>query len=160
MNPKPIWGGLVLTTAALFAIAFAAQGAVVLAVVAGGLGMLWLAANANELGTLFFVGFTLLAMIAALDGTWLPLTLLGMCANLAAWDLARFRVRLAGQKEQALLKARHLRLLAVVTGAGFLTALVPVLVHVTIPFVMLSGIVLLTLLMLYLSTQSLWGDLK
>ena len=164
MNPKHVFGGLVIVVAVIFATIFAVQGDYLLAALGFALGMMWLAADAkieSDLGTLFFVGFVVLAVIASLNDALLPLILLGMCANLAAWDIARFRARLAGQKAQenhALLKARHVRLLAVVIGAGFLMALLPLFFRLSIPFVMVGAVALITLLMLYQSTRSLHGQ--
>jgi hypothetical protein len=164
VNLKHIFEGLVIVVAVIFATIFTVQGAYLLAALAFGLGMMWLAADArieSSLETLFFVGFVVLAVIASLDDTLLPLTLLGMCANLAAWDIARFRARLAGQKAQknhARLEARHVRLLAVVIGAGFLMALLPLFFRLSIPFVVVGAVALITLLMLYQSTRSLHGQ--
>jgi hypothetical protein len=164
MNPKHIIWGLVIVVAVLFSIIYAALGNNMLAVLAFGLGGMWLAVDAKVdgyEGTFFFLAFVALAVIASLNEALRPLPLLGLSVDLAAWDVSRFSARLAGEKDQtarAILEARHLTLLIVVIGSGFLIALLPFLFQLAIPFVIMSGLALFALLALQQSMRSLSQD--
>ncbi len=164
MNSKHVFWGLVIVDAILFAIIYAVSGNYPLAALAFGLGVIWLAADTKSkkrLGTPCFLAYVVLAVIANLNNILIPLTLLGMSVNLAAWDMSRFRSRLVDQNGQVphpLLEARHLHLLAAVICFGFLIALVPLYFRLTIPFVLVGGVTLLTLLTLQQSMRSLWMD--
>lgn len=166
MSVKRAFWGAVIGAASLFAITYATSGNYPLAALAWGVGMMWLVADAKiecHLGTLFFLVYVTLAVIAGLSDALVPLTLLGMSANLAAWDLSRFRARLAGQNKQDThtdLETRHLRLLAVTMSAGFLIALVPLFFRLAIPFAIVFGVALLTFLALQQSMRSLWLDYR
>lgn len=160
---RVFWGSTVLT-AGLFTALFAASGVTVLAAVAVALGVLWLVADAkidSGFGTVFFLAFVVLAVMASANDASLPLTLLGLSANLAAWDVSRLRTRLALEPDperRAPVEARHVRVLAVTLAAGFLAALLPVVVRLTLPFVIMSGVTLLALLALYFAMRSLRAD--
>ena len=161
MNPKYILWGLVIIVAVLFSIIYAALGNYLLAILPLGLGGLWLYADVSVdgyEGTLFFVAFVALAVVASLPDVLGPLPLLGLSINLAAWDLARFLARLSRQKDPAVradLQARHLTLLVMVIGAGFMIGVLPFLLQVAIPFVIVFGFALLALLALQQSMRSL-----
>lgn len=158
---KYVFWGLVIVVAALFLASFVSMGNYLLAALSFGLGVMWLAADAkieSYMGTLFFLAFVMLAVIASLNEALTPLALLGMCANLAAWDISRFRARLAGETNhdtRAILASRHLRLLAVIICVGFLIALLPLAFRLPLPFVIVVGVVLLALLALQQSIRSL-----
>jgi hypothetical protein len=161
MIPEHVFRGSVIIAAALFAAVFAASGEVVLAIAPLALGAVWLAVDAKapgHLGTMFFVAFLVLAAIADLDNAPLPLPLVGLSADLAAWDLSRFRARLASETApgvRAVVENRHLRILAATLSVGFLIALLPEFIHLTIPFVLVCIVTLLALLMLHQSMRSL-----
>lgn len=161
MSHRYIFWGMVITAAAATGAAFAALGNYALAALAVGLGALWLVADAkitSRLATLFFLAFVGLAVVVSLNKPSLPLAVLGVSANLAAWDMSRFLTRLTGENvkaTRAILEARHLRALTTTVGAGFAIALLPTAFRLSIPFAIVCGLVLLTLLMLRLSTRSL-----
>ncbi len=164
MNSKHIVRGLVIAVTILFSMIYAALGNYVLTLVAFGLGGLWLTLDARiegSEGTLFFLAFVALAMIATFYGTLGPLPVFGLSINLAAWDMSRFVARLTDEKDPALravLETRHQVILMVVISLGFLIALLPFLFQLAIPFVIVCGMVLLTLLMLQQSMRRLSPD--
>ncbi|MBN1563812.1 MAG: hypothetical protein JXA10_08230 [Anaerolineae bacterium] len=164
MNLKRLFGGLVITVAVLFAGIYAALDSYLLAIVSLGVGGLWLTLDAkiaNYEGTLFFLAFVALAVIASLDDTLKPWPLLGLSINLAAWDIARFTARLANAEQpatRAVLTTRHLILLAGIIILGFVFAVLPALVRLAIPFVIVGGVALLALLTLQQSMRSLSRD--
>jgi hypothetical protein len=164
VNPKYVFWGLVIAAAVLFTVIHAVLGNVLLAALSFVLGVLWLVADAkieDYLGTLFFLMFIGVAVITSLFDSVIPLAVLGMSANLAAWDLSRFRARLAGANVLeigARLEARHLRLLAVIIVVGIVIALLPLVIRLPLPFVIVFLVALLTLLMLYQSMRFLSTD--
>lgn len=160
---KLVFWGLVALTAAFFSTVYVVSGEYILAIAAAGLGAMWFTADVKfaSQGTLFFLAFVALAVIASLSDVPVPLILLALSADLAAWDVARFRARLTGQVEPdilAIMEERHLRVLAVTICAGFLVALLPVFVHLSLPFVIVCLLLLLALLALRQSMRSLRAD--
>lgn len=160
---KLVFWGLVALTAAFFSTVYAVSGEYMLAILAAGLGVMWLAADMRiaSQGTFFFLAFVALAVIASLSDIPVPIILLALSADLAAWDVARFRARLTGQVEPDILtimEERHLRVLAVTICAGFLVALLPVFVHLSLPFVTVCLLLLLALLALRQSMRSLRAE--
>ena len=153
--------GVVLATAAIFSVASVSTGDLLAAGVSAALGVIWLL---QELGgespfsSLYFVAYVGLAAFASLNHASLPLLLLGLCADLAAWDLSRFRQRLkdeADSDEKTFLETNHLQKLAAVSAVGFVIALVPLLVQISLNFVILLVIMLLLLILLRQSILSL-----
>lgn len=162
---KLVFWGLVALTAAFFSTVYAVSGEYMLAILAAVLGVMWLAADVKiaSQGTLFFLTFVMLAVVASLNDIPVPLILLALSADLAAWDVARFRARLTGQVEPdilAIMEGRHLRILMITICAGFLVALLPTFVHLSLPFVIVCLLLLLTLLALRQSIRSLRANGK
>ncbi len=152
MITKRVLWGLIGVTAATLAFNDIALQQYPLAVFTGGLGLLWLVLEIrgeNPVVAVFFLVFSVLAMASASQGsTPVPLALLGLSMNLAAWDLSRFRARIAGEtasETRTALEISHLRNLGVTVGAGFFIALLPLYIQVAIPFVLFCGVVLLAM---------------
>ncbi len=145
---------LIVITAAVFSFIYAAAQMYALAAVAAGLGAAWLfleIKRTHPLATAFFLVFAGLAVLGSLKQASPVIVLLGLTTDLAAWDLSRLRVRLAGKSESealALLETKHLQKLAVTACAGFLIALLPLIIQLSINFVVLLVIVLLTVIVL------------
>ncbi len=160
MSQRILWG-LIVVTAAVLALIYAALEAYGLAALAVGLGAAWLVLDvrmAFRFDSAFFLAFVALAILGSLLGASAPLVLLGVSTDLAAWDIARFRARIAGEAEgeaAALLETKHLRKLAVTAGVGFVIALLPVLIQISINFVALLLIILLIMILLRRSMLSL-----
>ena len=76
------------------------------------------------------------------------LMLFGASTTLAAWDLSRFRARVAEAGPGTIpgaLETQHLRKLAVTAVSGFGIALLPLAVTVSLNFLVLIVLVLLTM---------------
>jgi len=163
MTTRQILPGLIVVTAGVFALIFSAaqEYSALLCIVA--LGAIWIALELSEyrlFSAVFFTAFAAFAVVAALEHASIPLILLGLCADLAAWDLSRFRDRLRDEEDEtvrAALERAHLRMLAVPIVAGFLIALVPLFVTLSISFIALAVIVLIALLVLRQSLVTLRG---
>ncbi len=154
---------LIIVTTGLFSAIYAAAFeymAVILIVV---LGIGWFMLEYTERwgsSTFFFLAFVGLAVVGSLQQMPIVLVLVGFCADLAAWDLSRFRQRIANRVEdnvQPVLVAGHLRTLLTALGTGFALALLPTLINISISFGVLFFIILLMLLTLRLSMGYLHG---
>ena len=145
---------LIVITAVVFALIYAAVQMYALVAVAVGLGAAWLfleIKRTHPLATAFFLAFAGLAVLGSLKHASPVIVLLGLTTDLAAWDLSRLRARIAGKAEidaLALLETKHLRKLAITASAGFLIALLPLIIQLSINFVVLLLIVLLTVIAL------------
>jgi hypothetical protein len=153
ITKKVLWG-LIVVTAAAFSVIYVMSQQRLLVFFAVGLGLIWLALEArkeNPLGPVFFLAFLALAVAGSLSNAPLLITLLGLSTNLAAWDLSRFRARIADETESditAELQRKHLHKLAVTASAGFFIALLPVYIHFSIGFVILCLVMVLAMIAL------------
>lgn len=164
MTTKRVLVGLIIVTAAVFTFIHTALQTYGLAVLAVGLGLAWLMVEiryARTFATGFFLAFLALAVVGSLNHAFIPAVLLGLSADLAAWDISRFRARIVGGTETeavALLESRHLRKLAVTAGAGFFIALLPVFIQISISFVVLLLVILIMMIALRQSMLYLRHD--
>ncbi|MBZ0298363.1 MAG: hypothetical protein K8J31_01425 [Anaerolineae bacterium] len=151
MTIKSILPGLIGTAALIYTLTFAAAQEYLIALLAFALGFIWLLLEIKRLkppATLFFLFFVGLAIIGCVQDGPVLLMLLGLSSTLAAWDLSRFQSRatLDGEIEMtAGFEERHLRRLAIVAGAGFLLALLPLLATLPMNFVVLAVVLLVTM---------------
>ncbi len=161
MNTKSILWGLIFATMAIFSVLYFAMQEYGLAMGAIATGVIWLALEMNGqsgFGWLFFVAFLALAILGSLKDITALVILLGFCTNLAAWDLSRFRARLAhaaNPVDLPVLETRHVQKLAVTACIGYFVAVLPVLVPLSINFVILCLILLVTVVMLRQAVFSL-----
>ncbi len=94
--------GLIVITAAVFSFSYAAAQVYGFVAVAVGLGAAWLTLEVkreHRFATAFFLAFVALAVLASLKQASPLIVLLGLTTDLAAWDLSRFRRRIAGEAE-------------------------------------------------------------
>ena len=166
MITKRVLWGLIVVTTAVFSLVYAVLQQPLLAAFAVGLGLLWLGLEVkgeNPLASVFFVSFLALAIVGSLISAPILIILLGLSTDLAAWDLSRFRTRIASEIERgttATLEAKHLRMLAVTASAGFFVALPPVFIHLAIGFVIFGFIMVLTMIALRRSMLYFRSDHK
>lgn len=158
---KRILSGLIVLTMMVFALAYLATQQFPAAVPALAAGLIWLWQENSQQSVpaapffLFFLGLSVVGILSQLP---VSVMLLGLCASLAAWDISRFRARVAvtGQPEiDPVLEQRHLRRLFTVIGAGLLITLLPVFVQLSISFVAFAVLTLLLLLVLRASVRAL-----
>ena len=148
-------------TAAIFAIVNIAAQNSSIAALSAVVGGLWLLQEYNQqvtLNSLYFLIFIGLAAFGGFASAPLPLLLIGLCADLVAWDLSRFRVRIRDEEaggEKTRLEMAHLQKLAVVIGGGFVIALLPALLTISVNFVVVLVIMLVALLVLRRALLSL-----
>lgn len=143
ITKRVLWVLIIVTTAAFLFVYLASQ-QVLIAVFALGLGLSWLGIEIkgdNPITSLFFLAFLALALVGSLSNALI--TLLGLSAALAAWDLSRFRTRIADEVETDLLENRHLQKLAITVSAGYVIALLPVFIHLSLNFLLFSLVTLL-----------------
>jgi hypothetical protein len=156
--------GLIIVTSSVFSFVYAASQAYLFAAFAFGLGVFWLvmeAKNEPAFSTIFFLAFVALAILRSVDQAPVIMLLLGFTANLAAWDWSRFRARIADETRLevvALLETRHLQKLAVTAFAGFVIALLPVFIQISINFVVVLLLILLTMIALRRSMLLIRGE--
>jgi hypothetical protein len=156
--------GVVLATAVIFACVSVLSQDILAASVSAVIGLIWLIQEVHgktTISTAYFVAFVGFAALGGLNHAPLPLILLGLCTDLAAWDLSRFQQRIRDEEtsdEKTFLEHKHLQKLAAVTSVGFLIALVPMLIQISVNFVILLLIMLLALIALRQSILSLRGD--
>ncbi len=151
---------LIVLMIILFPAAYVVSQDYLAAILALGLGTLWLVLEINgqpNSSSLFFVCFLGFAMWGSLRGLPIPVLLVGLSLDLAAWDLSRFRARTADDDPDTDLEAAHLQKLAVTIGAGFSLALLSTLIRLSISlnFVIFCVIVLLTVIVLRKAALSL-----
>ncbi|MEO8392662.1 MAG: hypothetical protein ABI700_06685, partial [Chloroflexota bacterium] len=155
----------IILSSAIFTLVGAAQNATV-ALVAATLGVVWLfqeMTGRETLNSLYFLVFAGLAGLGALGNASLPFLLLGLAAALVAWDLSRFRRRIREEEageEKTRIERAHLQKLGIAVAGGFVIALLPVLVTISLNFVVLLVLMLIVLLALRQSMLSLRGDRK
>lgn len=160
-----VLSGLIIVSTLTLTYLFGVSNAYVLAGFTFMLGLLWWVmarTDRSSFGTAFFCGFVVLTVLCALLETSKVLVLLGFSTALTAWDLARFRDRIkrADQNNtRAVLEIAHLQKLFIAVGSGFLIALVPVFLQLSVSFVGVSLLLLITLVilrqsLLYLRTNN------
>jgi len=152
--------GLVVVTAALFAWMGLAAHVYVITVYALVFGLIWFILVSRKiwsLSTVIFLLFLGLAIWGCLDNLPVPAMLLGMSTDLAAWDLSRFRARITAEETGEVvtaLESRHLRNLSAIASVGFAVAMLPLFVKLSINFVGLAFVALVTMLVLRQSIRS------
>lgn len=162
---KNILLGLIMVTTALFSLAYLLAGQFPVAVFSLIAGAVWLALEARQqesAPSLFFLLFFGLAAVGGSIHLTLPVLLAGLCANIAAWDLSRFRTRIGNRAEgeaKALLESKHLQKLSLTTGLGFIIALLSTFVSISLNFVILVVLTLAMLLALRTSLLYLRKDI-
>ncbi len=150
---KALWG-LIIVTAGTFSVANVFTQQYLVAGLSSAIGVGWLILEVrqrNPLNLLFLLFFLGLAVLGSLGRIPAPFTLFGLSTDLAAWDLSRFQARLGAEEDseaKTLLETKHLQRLAAVISSGFLIALLPTFTNISLGFVAVFFIVLLTLLTL------------
>ncbi len=125
-----------------------------IAAVAVGLGLIWLLLEVygkTAFTSLVFVVFIGLAATGSVNREPSWLMVLGIAADLAAWDLSRFLDRLKGLTHQEIdagLYRRHLYQLAITLGVGFGLALLPLMIRLSLDFLAFAVLTLLTVIAL------------
>lgn len=144
---------LIILTAVCFILIFATLQLVLLVALAVAVGILWSileTRGAHLFDNVFFLTFVVLAIVASLEQASAPIVVLALTLNLATWDLARFRRRTANGeiKDVLLLETIHLRKLAITLCAGFVIALAPLIVRLSVNFVIVLMLIFLTFIAL------------
>lgn len=158
--------GLIIVTAVLFSLtnfSIELNSAAVFSLILGAAWLILEIRQQKSVVTIFFLFYLGLAIVDATNHLPMLILLVGVCANLAAWDLSRFRARIGDQGEgeaRARLESKHLQRLLITTGAGFLIALVPAFVSLSLNFTSLAALTLVTLLILRASLMYLRRENK
>lgn len=145
---------------AIFSAAFLVSQTYVLALLGVVIGALWLYQARNNTLTspaFYFLAFVFFAVAGCLQNLSTPLMLVGMTANLAAWDLSRFYARLHAETDNSLktaLEKNHLQKLGFALAVGVVLGLIPLLVSLSVNFIVLMGIVLVAMLIMRRSMHS------
>lgn len=170
MSIKNIQLALVILTSLVFSLAHLFLREYWIALFALSLGACWLLVEKYKVELLFnlvFVGFIWLAVRGCLNELRIPLMLLGLCTNLAAWDLSRFQTRIrqyAVQNPEPKLVKKHLRILTITLCLGYILAIIPTLIKLPMNFVVVMVLSLLILFALRKSVITLRnekaGDIK
>lgn len=157
MSIKKIHLALVVLTSLIFALANLYLRQYWIAVFALVIGACWLLVEKYSIElifNLFFVGFIWLAARGSINDLPIPLMLFGLCTNLAAWDLSRFQARIREFKVQnphPRLVTKHLQKLLITICLGYVLALIPTFISLSMNFVV---VVVLSLLILFALRQS------
>ncbi|HVU14576.1 MAG TPA: hypothetical protein VHD90_25035 [Phototrophicaceae bacterium] len=158
--------GLIGIAALVFAVLFVGSQEYVTAGAALVFGVIWIVLEVrlwNPLRTVLMIAFVGLAAANALEQASNSLILLGLIAALAAWDLSRFWPRIQEEEAGAAktrLERAHLQKLALVSGGGFVVALIPLAIQISIQFVGLCLIALIAAVLLRAGIGSLRGEPK
>ena len=160
MITDKILPGLVVVAAVLFAGLGLAAHVYVISVYALAFGLIWFILVSRKiwsLSSVIFVLFLALAIWGCIENLPVPAMLLGLSTNLAAWDLSRFRARIAAEEAGevvAALESRHLRSLSIIASAGLVIAILPLVVKLSINFVAVAFVALVAMLVLRQSIRS------
>jgi hypothetical protein len=117
-------------------------------------GVIWLVLQIKEQEpphSFFFVLFLGLTILGSLRNISIPFMLLALSSDLAAWDLSRFLARISQEEEGAsktFMELRHVQKLAFTLSIGFLVALFPTFIHISLNFVVFLFILFLLILTL------------
>ena len=169
MIVKRVLLALIVITTAAFASEYGAEGEYIIATLSIASGIIWLLLEFYDrrlLNTIFFILFTVLAVLGCLKSMSSLILLISFMTDLAAWDLSRFLLRssnLANVENKAGFEKRHLSRLSLTIGAGFLLALLPVFITFRLSFVIVFFITLLAMIVLsrfilYVYRQNEKGD--
>jgi hypothetical protein len=155
MSAKKILVGLIAATTVIFSGLFLVSREFGLAVCSLAIGAIWLFQATRTIessGSLFFLAFLGLAIWGSLRDLPGPAMLLAFSTNLAAWDLARFMDRTRAINGtgniDSVMESRHLQRLGVTVSVGFVIALLPLMVNLSVNFVGLACVALLAMFML------------
>ena len=165
MTTKVLYG-LIILTSSLLTLANIVLQEYLIAGVAITLGAIWLYLQIKSKEpphSFFFVLFLGLIVLGSLYKISVTFMLLALTSILAAWDLSRFQARISHEEESApktLLELKHLQKLAITVTVGFLMALLPTVIHISLNFVVFLFILLLVMLALRKSTLYLRKETK
>ncbi len=155
VSAKNVLVGLIAATTVIYAGLFLVSREYVLAVCSLAIGSIWLfqaTRSIESAGSLFFLAFIGLAIWGILHNLPGPAMLLAFSTNLAAWDLARFLDRTKGTDGASnidpVMASRHLQRLGITIGAGFVIALLPMMIKLSVNFVTLAFVALLAMITL------------
>ncbi len=154
MLAKKFLIALVVCTVTLFSGVNLVSGNYPLAAFSFVSGFVWLGLEIKEqrfLTSFFFVAFMGVAILGAFNQSALPLMLLGVSTDLAAWDLSRFLARIgvaSKNDDRAKLERRHLRLLFITVGVGLMLAWPALIVRIPMNFVVFFFVALVLILIL------------
>ncbi len=163
ITKRVLWGLIGATTATLSIVSVISQ-AYLLAACAFLLGLVWLALEnrgKNSLASALFLCFVGLVVWGSLSNLLSLVMLFALSTTLAAWDLSRFRARILNEAEgeaKALLEQKHLQKLTAVTCLGFVLALPPLLIQISINFAVILFTVFLVMIVLRRSVRYLPHD--
>lgn len=153
-------------TTTLFTITFSVIENYALAAACLLLGAIWLLLEYHRktaFTSLFFVVFIGLAAAGSVNREPSWLMVLGIAADLAAWDLSRFLDRLrnfAAQDVSPELYTKHLYRLAVPLCVGFGLALVPMFIQLPVSFVAFLVLALLAVILFRKAALGLPGEAR
>jgi hypothetical protein len=143
--------GLIVLTAATFSAIYVISQAYLIAALSFLVGLIWLNLEMTEKSapaSIFFLFFLALAIVGTLNNIPVAISLVGLSTDLAAWDLSRFRARITKDMErenESLLESKHLQILAVAIGSGFIIALSCSFIRISISFAALALFTLLAM---------------
>ncbi|MBN1536465.1 MAG: hypothetical protein JW908_07020 [Anaerolineales bacterium] len=164
MNTTKIHTTLVVLASLVYALPYLFLREYWITLFALAIGVCWLLVEKYKIEVffnLFFIGFVWLAVHGCLSGLPLPLMLLGVCINLAAWDLTRFQDRLRKIKiqnpEPRLVKG-HLQNLLLTLCLGYILALIPTMIQLSMNLVVMIILALFLLFTLRKSVITLRSD--
>jgi hypothetical protein len=165
MTTKIVYGLIILTSAILAVanIALQAYLIAVLAIISGAIWLLLQVKTKEAPHSLFFVVFLGLTLLGSLRNLPIPFMLLALTLDLAAWDLSRFQTRINSEEQSAsktALELKHAQKLAITVSIGFVIALLPTYVHLSLNFVVFLLVLLLLMLILRKSILYLRKEVK
>jgi hypothetical protein len=165
MTTKILYGLIILTSLLLTVTNIALQDYVIASVtiISGAIWLLLQIKKKEPSPSIFFILFLGLAILGSLRNISIPFMLLALTSDLAAWDLSRFQARISQEAESAsktLLELKHLQKLAITLSIGFLVALLPSFVHISLNFAVFLFILLLIMLALRKSILYLRKETK
>lgn len=111
----------------------------------------------------FFASFIGIAILGSLNHTSSPMILLGLSTDLAAWDLSRFFTRimdLMDNDAKSELYKKHLYKLSISLCIGYVLALLPVFIRLSMNFIVLFILTLLAMTILRKSILYLRNEHK
>ena len=151
MTTRVLYGLITLTTVLLAVANIILQEYLIaaIAIVSGGTWLLLQIKTKEAPDSVFFVLFLGLTVLGSLRSIPVPYMLLALSSNLAAWDLSRFQARISHEEtspSKTLLELKHLQKLAVTLSIGFLIALIPTFIQISLNFVVLLFILLVLML--------------
>jgi hypothetical protein len=153
MTTKILYGLIILTSTLLTVANIVLQEYLIagVAIVSGAIWLVLQIKKKEPSHSAFFVLFLGLVILGSLRNFSVPFMLLALSADLAAWDLSRFQARISHEEESAsktLLELKHLQKLAITLSIGFLVALFPTFIHISLNFVVFLFTLLLLMLVL------------